>query len=130
MEALSEEIEEIKKVEPSIFYSPFVRQDVFNSEIKSLSTQMSTIEKVLTMQISTLDTKINTVEKNLNARIDTVEKKIDTVEKNLNEKIDTLGTNLNARIDDLNQSQSKLITMFGVILTALTVLIAVIQLWK
>ena len=97
MEAIAEE-------NKNEVYIPYVRQDIFNSELKFISSQMSNMEKVIITKIEAINTKIETLDK----RID-----------------DT-----NRRIDDMNQVHSKLFTLFGVMLTVLSVMLAAIPLLK
>ena len=53
--------------------------------------------------------------KNLNIRVDGVEKRIDGVEK---------------RIDDINQSQNKWFSLFGVLLTVISIAFTVVAFFK
>ena len=62
MEAVSEKIRE----KETGFFSQYVRQDVFNSELKFISSQMANMEKVLVAKIEALDKRID----DTNRRID------------------------------------------------------------
>ena len=65
MEAVAEKIQENDTTGFPI-YAPYVRQDIFNSELKFISSQMSNMEKVLITKMEALDKRID----DTNRRID------------------------------------------------------------